>query len=147
MRKTAAPGSKMCQNGKVVAVGVDVGLARDMWSVIAGFLKDHHMEAAAGCRKDLCVSPGCWDWVPLEHRDAVLNVRGITDRVGEGNVKGKLGRRVMGSTIGAGLGKGSFPVWSASWMQVCGPALAVPAVGICGLPGAERNRVALAQRG
>ena len=76
-------------------------------------------------------------------------VHDFADRVGEGNVP----RRVMGSTIGARLGKASFPVRSASWMEVGVPALAVRADGICGLGcGAalevvERNRIALGQQG
>ena len=49
-------------------------LAKAMWCVIAGFVKDHHMEAAASCGKDPCGSSACWAWVPLEHKEAVLVV-------------------------------------------------------------------------
>ena len=53
----------------------------------------------------------------------------------ENHVKGRLGgtKRVKGSTRGAGLGKVSFPVRSASRMRVCVPATAALAAGICGL--------------
>ena len=45
-------------------------MVRDVWSVILGFLEEHSMEAAAGCRKDLGVFfffARC-AWVPLHKR-------------------------------------------------------------------------------
>ena len=39
--------------------------------------------------EDSCGSPTCWAWVPLEHREAVVAVHVVTDRVGEGNVPRK----------------------------------------------------------
>ena len=68
------------------------------------------MEAAADCSR-MCGSPACWALVPLEHREAVLVVHEVTDRVSEGNVKGRLG----GTTTCHGkhnrrrLGKGFVP--------------------------------------
>ena len=43
-----------------------------------------------------------------------------------------LPKRVIGSTMGAGLGKGSLLVRSASWIDFCCPAWAVVATSICG---------------
>ena len=65
-------------------------LARDVRNVV-GFLQNHCVEAATECGEDLRGSPASWAWVPLEHREAVLVVHEVTDRVGEGNVKGRLG--------------------------------------------------------
>ena len=42
---------------------------------LPGFLKDHNMEAAAGCGKNLCGFSACWVWIPLE----LLVVHGVTD--------------------------------------------------------------------
>ena len=114
MGKTAAQGLKRVfveQDGKVVAVSVGVELVRDMWCVIAGFLKDHNVEAAAGCGKALCGSPACWASVPLEHREAVRDVHEVTDRVGDGNVKGRLGstKTSQGKHNRRRLGKGFVP--------------------------------------
>ena len=101
-----------------------------MWCVITGFLKDHSMEAALGCSKNLCGLFARWAWVPLEHREAVLVVHEVADRGQQG-----LGspRRDIGSTRGAGLGKGSLAVRSALWMEACFHARAVLASCICGL--------------
>ena len=63
---------------------MSVELAGDMRNVVAGFLENDRVEAAADCSEDLCGSPACWAWVPLEH----LVVHEVTDRVGEGSVKG-----------------------------------------------------------
>ena len=113
MGKTAASGSNVSLLSRmaVVAVSVGVELVRDMWCVIAGFLKDHHMEAAAGCGKDLCGFSACWAWVPLEHREAVLVVDEATDRVGEGDVEGRFGftKTCKRKHNGRQLGKGFVP--------------------------------------
>ena len=79
------------------------------------------MKASTGCRKDLRGVLTRWARVPLEHRKATLVMREITDRVDEGALPGGLGsaRRDMGSTMGAGLGKGSQPVRQALWMGRC----------------------------
>ena len=99
------------------------------------------MEAAADCTEDLCGSPACWAWVPLEHREAVLVVHEVTDRVGEGNVKGRPGwhknvsweaqqapawkrvRSLCGQHHGCGF---VFPLWAAGICGLgCGAALEV----------------------
>ena len=53
------------------------------------------MEAAASCRKDLCVLSARWARVPLEHREAVLLVHDVADdvadQVGEGALPARLG--------------------------------------------------------
>ena len=50
--------------------------------------------------------------VPLEHGEAVFVVHEVTDGVGEGHVKSRLGgtNSRHGSTTGNGLGKSSAPV-------------------------------------
>ena len=118
-------------------------LVRNMWCVIVGFLKDHHMEVAAGCGKNLCGFSACWAWVPLEHRRTVLVVHEVTDRVGEGDVKGRLGftktchRKHNGRRLGKGFvpgavgvvdaglftrlgGTGSLHLWFGLWRSLGG---------------------------
>ena len=51
------------QDGKIVAVSAGVELARDVRSVIAGFLEDHHVEAAAGGTEGLRGPPASWAYV------------------------------------------------------------------------------------
>ena len=97
-----------------------------MWSVIAGFLKDHHMEAAVDCGKDLWGFSACRAWDLLEHKEAVLVVNEVPDRVGEWDVKGRLGftKTCHWKHNGRGLGKGSVPcavgVVDAGWCSRLG---------------------------
>ena len=83
-------------------VCVSVEVVRDMRCVIPGFLKDHSMEATTGGRNDLRVVLASRAWIPLEHREASLEVHEVTDGVVEWALPAG-----VGLTTGTGLGKGS----------------------------------------
>ena len=72
---------------------------------------------------------------PLEHREAMLVMHEIADRVDKEACQVGLGsaRRDMGSSTGAGLGKGSQPVRQALWMEARFSAYAVLASCFGGL--------------
>ena len=65
------------QDGEIGTDSVRNELVRDVWSVVAGFLKDDSMESPAGRRKDMCGILARRAWIPLKHREAVLMMHEI----------------------------------------------------------------------
>ena len=124
------------RDGKIVAISASVELARVVRNVVAGFLENTACE-------DLCGSPARWAWVPLELREMVLVVHEVTGKVGEANVKGRLGgaKTCHGKHKRRPLGKGFIPCRQRHGCVCVVPAFAVLAAGVCGSLGGGRNEV------
>ena len=81
MVKTAASGSNVSMLSRIERSAPPVlrnGLLRDLWSVVAGFLRDDSMKPSTGRCDNLGGVPACWVWVPLKHRETVLMMYEIT---------------------------------------------------------------------
>ena len=119
------------QEGEVSADSVRNELARDMWSMIAGFLKGDRMKSSASRRKDVCRILACWARIPLEQREAVLVMHEVAVCVETGAMPAELSLRKTRHRKYRrhGVGKGFINVRAALLTKGCVPAGAALASG------------------
>ena len=111
MEKTASSGLQRVlveQDGEIGDARVRDELVRDSRSVVTGFLEDDRVKSSAGRRKDLRGVLARWDWVPVEHREAVLVMYEAAVRVEQGCLADRFcgwAKRTIGRTVGTGFAK------------------------------------------